>query len=735
MSDTEPLLRVAVPGPLRRAFDYLPPKGLQVENLPAGIRVLVPFGRQQLVGVLLGVVKTTDISPDKLKRVKKLIDQQPVLPAALVKLLQWASRYYQHPIGDVFSTALPALLRTDRPARARGKKCWCLTEAGRELDPASLKRAPRQQAILQQIQQHTKLDADALSAVSSNWRPAMRHLIEQGWVELTEETVLPPVQSDIRSPHTLNPAQQQAVEVIAQSFNHFQALLLDGVTGSGKTAVYLEVIKQVIEQGQQVLVLVPEIGLTPQLVSRFRNQLATPVVVMHSGLTDQERLSAWLLASSGEAKVVIGTRSAVFTPLQRVGLFIIDEEHDLSFKQQDGFRYSARDLAILRARDAGVPIVLGTATPSLETLYNCRQGRYQHLSLPMRAGAARPPQIRLIDVRKQPMDHLISVGLREGMRRHLEQAGQVLLFLNRRGFAPMLICHDCGWISQCSRCDSRMTLHQQINRLRCHHCDKELPVPEACPACQGTDLRSFGYGTERIEQALQKQFPDHTVLRIDRDTTRRKGAMQSLLDKVHSGEGQILLGTQMLAKGHHFPNVTLVGILDADYGLYSVDMRASERMAQLIMQVAGRAGRAERAGEVLIQTHHPEHPLLQTLIKQGYGQCAELLLKERADTNWPPYSYLAMLRADSTNKEAPMAFLAQAAELAAPLIGQHCQVLGPIASAMERRAGRFRAQLLVQASQRQALQQFLGSWLVQLETIKKGRNVRWSIDVDPMELF
>lgn len=735
MPPTEPLLRVAVPSPLRRPFDYLPPKGLATEDLSAGVRVLVPFGRQRLVGVLLGVVNSTEVSRDKLKRVIKVIDQKPVLPPDLLKLLQWASQYYQHPIGDVMSTALPALLRIDQPASVRGKKVWALTEAGAELDVTTLKRAPRQQMLIQQLLQHDKRDAGALSAISDNWRPSMARLVEQGWVFVTEQTVMPLVQSDVRVPHTLNPAQQAAVDTIAQALNSFQTILLDGVTGSGKTAVYLDLIEQVVSQGQQVLVLVPEIGLTPQLVSRFRDQLACPVVVMHSGLTDQERLGAWLLARGGEAKVIIGTRSAVFTPLPQLGLVIIDEEHDLSFKQQDGFRYSARDLAILRARDVGVPIVLGTATPCLETLYNCQQGRYLHLSLPKRAGAALPPQIRFIDVRKQPMEHLISVGLRERMRHHLDHDGQVLLFLNRRGFAPMLICHDCGWVSQCTRCDSRMTLHQQINRLRCHHCDKDQPVPKACPACQETDLRSFGYGTERIEQSLQTQFPDQSVLRIDRDTTRRKGAMQGLLDKVHSGEGQILLGTQMLAKGHHFPNVTLVGILDADYGLYSVDMRASERMAQLIMQVAGRAGRAERAGEVLIQTHHPEHPLLQTLIRQGYGQCAELLLKERAATQWPPYSYLAMLRADSTDKEAPMAFLSQAADLACPMLGELCQMLGPIPSPMERRAGRFRAQLLVQASQRQALQSFLALWLVQLESLKPGRQVRWSIDVDPMELF
>ena len=543
------------------------------------MRVLVPFGQQRLVGVVLGRVTESAVSHDRLKPIKKILDTEPALPPELLKLLNWASQYYQHPIGEVFSTALPALLRTEHPATVRGKQYWCLTSAGRQLDPATLKRAPRQQALLLALLQHDKMDVAALAQISDNWRPAMNRLLEQAYVEVSEETVLPAVTPVSQPAYTLNPAQQAACDAIQHALGGYQTILLDGVTGSGKTAVYLAAIQPVIDRGQQVLVLVPEIGLTPQLVSRFRDQLAAPVVVLHSGLTDQERLAAWLLARDGEARVIIGTRSAVFTPLKEPGLIIIDEEHDASFKQQDGFRYSARDLAILRARDAGLPIMLGSATPSLESLYNCQQGRYVHLNLPQRAGVARPPLIRVLDVRKQPMDNLISVGLRERMQQHLGQDGQVLLFLNRRGFAPMLICHDCGWVSQCDRCDSRMTLHQQINRLRCHHCDRDQPLPTACPACQSEDLRSFGYGTERIEQALQQQFPAHNVLRIDRDTTRRKGTMQAMLEQVHAGEGQIMLGTQMLAKGHHFPNVTLVGILDADYGLYSIDLRVSERMA------------------------------------------------------------------------------------------------------------------------------------------------------------
>ncbi|MDH5778599.1 MAG: primosomal protein N', partial [Gammaproteobacteria bacterium] len=697
---------------------------------------LVPFGRRQLVGILLAVTNESGVDPKKLKRAVRVLDDEPLIPTDLLKHLQWASTYYHAPIGEVMQAALPVLLRQDKPAKNKTITHWCITPVGAEIDPASLARAPKQAVLLKQLQEEADICSEQLNEQHSNWRAPMNRLLEQGWVSCMESDEILAVPTTECVPlKPLNPDQQTAVDAVQQGLGQYGCTLLDGVTGSGKTEVYLTLIQQVIATNKQVLVLVPEIGLTPQLEQRFRQALPCPLVVMHSGLTDAERLRAWLAARSGEAQVIIGTRSAAFTPLKSPGLFIIDEEHDLSFKQQDGFRYSARDLLIVRARDAQVPIVLGSATPSLETLHNTQQQRYQHLILPERAGKSIPPTIRVLDVRKQPMDHLISVNLREAMRRHLDNQGQVLLFLNRRGYAPMLICHDCGWVSPCPRCDSRMTLHQQIQKQRCHHCGTERPIPTHCPSCNSDKLKSFGYGTERIEESLQQQFPDHLVLRIDRDSTRKKGSMQALLEQIHSGEGQILIGTQMLAKGHHFPNVTLVGVLDADYGLYSTDFRAAERMAQLIMQVAGRAGREERRGEVLIQTHHPDHPLLQTLITQGYAACAKLLLDEREQALFPPHGYLALLRADAHNAGEPLSFLQQLLDQARPELGTDVQLLGPIPSPMERRAGRYRAQLLLQSNNRQSLQQCLAQWLPQLEATNRNRKVRWSLDVDPLEMF
>jgi primosomal protein N' (replication factor Y) len=460
-----------------------------------------------------------------------------------------------------------------------------------------------------------------------------------------------------------------------------------------------------------------------------------PVVVLHSGLSNQERLNAWLWARDGKASIVIGTRSAVFTPLARPAVIILDEEHDMSFKQQEGFRYSARDVAIKRGQLEKIPVVLGSATPSLESLENCHRRRYKKLELPQRAGSAKPPEVTVLDVRKQPMQDGLSALLLNAMRRHLAAGGQVLLFLNRRGYAPTLLCHDCGWVAKCKRCDAHMTLFAGQRRLRCHHCGAERPADPACPECASTELRPVGAGTERLEESLRRQFPDTGIARIDRDTTRRKGAMQSLLDSVHDGSSRILIGTQMLAKGHHFPEVTLVGMVDVDQGLFSADFRATERMAQLIVQVAGRAGRAEKKGQVLIQTHHPEHPLLQVLLQSGYAAFAKAALEERKQANLPPFSYLALLRAEAVDSGLPLQFLQQARRLAEAQQVGGVQILGPVPAPMERRAGRFRAQLLLQAGSRAVLHRLLTPWVLQLEGDKLGRKVRWSLDVDPQEMF
>lgn len=724
------LLRIAIPSPLRRSFDYLAPAA----PLPsAGTRVQVQFGRRQLVGVVLGYTDRSDVPAARLRPIDAVLDAEPLLPPPLPALLNWASDYYHHPIGEVYAAALPVALRQGQPARARGLRRYRLTAAGAAVVPESLKRAPRQATLLTLLGRSADGCGTAELAEAGDWQGAIRRLVEHGWVEMIEETTPPANTATAAPPPPLNPAQQAAVAAV--TFGGFAGVLLDGVTGSGKTEVYLQLIARAVADGRQTLVLVPEIGLTPQLLERFRRRFAVPIAVLHSGLADGERLGAWLAARDGSAPIVIGTRSAVFTPLPRLGLIVVDEEHDPSFKQQDGFRYSARDVAVMRARQAQVPIVLGSATPSLESLANATQGRYTRVVLPERAGAASHPAMRLFDMRQLPTEGGVSEPLYRAMERHLGQGGQVLLFLNRRGYAPVLLCHDCGWVAQCSRCDAPLTYYAGARRIRCHHCGAERPTPRQCGSCGSVDLRPVGQGTERVEEALRARFPEVGIERIDRDATRRKGAMESKLERVHSGAARILVGTQMLAKGHHFPDVTLVGILDADQGLFSADFRAGERMAQLILQVAGRAGRAEKPGEVIIQTHHPDHPLLQLLVERGYGAFAEAALAERQMAQLPPYAYLALLRAEAPDAAAPQAFLEDAQVLAEQCGEPGVALLGPVPAPMERRAGRYRAQLLLQSQSRAALHHLLGQWLPLLEASKAGRKVRWSLDVDPMEMF
>ncbi len=734
MSRRTPYLRIAVPTPLRRAFDYLPGE-LATDGLAPGMRLRVPFGRTTQVGLLLALAAHSDAR--RPRPVTACIDRRPLLPASLLALLRWASDYYAHPIGEVVFGALPSLLRQGEPAERRGVEHWRLTCRGAMQEPDRLTRAPRQAALLRLLAEHPEgLSASALNERQDNWRPGMRKLAEKDWVQREQRpALLLPESGPSDEAPALNAEQQAALDGLRTGLGRFGVGLLDGVTGSGKTEVYLGLIGEVLARGRQALVLVPEIGLTPQLLDRFRRRFPVPIAVLHSGLSDRERLDAWLAARDGEAAIVIGTRSAVFTPLARPGVIILDEEHDASFKQQEGFRYSARDVAVKRAQLEDVPVLLGSATPSLETLHNARQGRYAHLRLRERAGTARPPELAVLDVRKQPMSSGLSLALRNAMRRHLDASGQVLLFLNRRGYAPTLLCHDCGWVAQCRRCDAHMTLFAGQKRLRCHHCGSERPADPACPDCKSTALSPVGAGTERLEEALREHFPDTARVRIDRDTTRRKGALQALLDSVHSGEARILVGTQMLAKGHHFPEVTLVGLVDVDQGLFSADFRATERMAQLVTQVAGRAGRAERPGQVLIQTHHPDHPLLQLLLREGYAAFAQAALAERRQANLPPFSHLALLRAEAVDGDLPLRFLRHAREQAETLQVRGVQLLGPIPAPMERRAGRVRAQLLLQADRRADLHRLLGPWLQQLETDRLGRRVRWSIDVDPQEMF
>ncbi len=479
----------------------------------------------------------------------------------------------------------------------------------------------------------------------------------------------------------------------------------------------------------------PEIGLTPQIMERFQRRIAAPVALLHSGLSDLERESGWLAASRGEAAVVIGTRSAIFTPLPKLGLVVVDEEHDLSFKQQDGFRYSARDLALVLAQRRNCPVLLGSATPSLESINNAVTGRYRHLLLPERAGSAIPPQIDLLDIRSTKLNGGLAPHLLQLVEEQLQAGNQVLLFLNRRGYAPQLTCYSCGWIAQCRRCDARLTMHLGSNILWCHHCGSQRRTDPECPDCHGAELHPLGQGTERLEETVVNRFPAVGVARIDRDSTRRKGSLKRLLEEIQQGVYQLLLGTQMLAKGHHFPDVTLVGILFVDQGLFGADYRASERLAQLVTLVAGRAGRAEKPGRVIIQTRYPDHPLLQTLIRKGYAEFAQEALHERQLAALPPYSYQALIRAEASAEGLPRTFLEEAVEAAAEFASRRLELWGPVPAPMERRAGRYRAHLLVQTQHRAELQQFLREWLPIVRKLKLARKVRWSVDVDPQEMF
>jgi primosomal protein N' (replication factor Y) len=666
---TAPYLRIALDRPLRQLFDYLQPAEPGAQVAP-GMRVRVPFGNQRLVGFVIEGAESSELPAGKLKAILEVLDSEPVLDADSLALLRWAAEYYHHPIGEVLAAALPKALRLGAPVKPGPRE----------------RKAPD--------------------------------------VEIPMARTPAP---------DLGTAQQAAVESISASIGSFAAFVLHGITGSGKTEVYLHVVERVLARGEGALLLVPEIGLTPQLVGRFRDRFDVPLAVMHSALTDRERLQAWRAAFSGHARIVLGTRSAVFAPVPNLGVIVVDEEHDASFKQHDGgFRYSARDLAVVRAQRADVPIVLGSATPALESLHNVTTARYTRLSLPRRIGQAQPPGVALVDLRINAVHAGISTPVVQAVERHLNEGGQVLVFLNRRGYAPTLLCTACGWTASCLDCDARLTVHRGAGRLRCHYCGADAPLPERCPQC-GFKVKPVGQGTERIEETLAQLFPQAPLIRLDRDMVRRRGDMEAAMHRMASGEARILVGTQMVTKGHDFPNVTLVVVLNADQGLFSTDFRASERLAQTIVQVSGRAGRGEKRGEVMIQTEYPEHPLLVNLLAEGYEGFARLALMEREQAAWPPYTRLAAVRDSALKAEDALRFLTEARKLARP--PRSVRLLGPVPAAMAKRARRYHAQLLIESQDRAALHRFIEAWLPQVEQLPSARRVWWALDVDPIELF
>ena len=726
------IVRVALAVPLPRFFDYLYPPDL---TPIVGGRVLVPFGSQKRVGIVVDLPASSDVAKEKLKPIIDVLDAESLFNSTTWDWLAWSANYYRAALGDVLFQALPVKLRNGESAVKNDRTFWRITELGKQaLESGELKRAKKQIEALNLLltQDLEKGNNEISSAIWSalKGKDYVEEIIvptkQKSWQQALGDNPL--VNFDNRL--TLN--KQQALAFSQLLFQEgFNVWLLEGVTGSGKTEIYLQYIEEVLKKGKQVLVLVPEIGLTPQTVRRFQARFNVEIDVLHSNLNDTQRLNVWERARTGQSAIVIGTRSALFTQFSDLGLIILDEEHDGSFKQQDGWRYHARDLGIVLAQKLNIPILLGSATPSLESVNNVQNGKYHHLVLSKRAGNATALRQFVIDLKHQRIQNGLSEPLLQRMQEHLEKGNQVLLFLNRRGFAPVLLCHECGWIDECHHCEKPYTYHQHQRVLRCHHCGAQKTVPMQCGHCGSTHLVTTGLGTEQLEETLKARFPQYNIARIDRDSTARKGKLEGYLEDIQQGKSQILIGTQMLAKGHHFPNVTLVALVNVDNALFSLDFRAEERLAQLYVQVAGRSGRAEKQGEVVLQTHYPDHPLLTTLLEKGYQAFAEETLKLRHNMGLPPFSFQALFKAQCRHSEEAENALSQLASFFYEQKIEGLQVLGPIPAPFSKKAGQYRWQLLLQHASRKQLQAALSRYSPELI---KSSQVRLILDVDPLDL-
>jgi primosomal protein N' (replication factor Y) len=719
-------LQVAIPVPLPRLFDYLAPEsGCKAA---VGGRVLVPFGRRRMVGVVVATASASSVPMERLQHVERVLDDEgAVLDSELMALLRWCWQYYKRAPGDVVASALPPALRSAKGRLPEPPVHYRLTPAGVErlgLSPGSEKA---RYALLEALRDGPQ-PGEKLRGISSRWRKTLADVTGVGWVEAIPAPDQTP--QPVAGPGLLA-EQENAVESIGKDMGRFRCHLLDGVTGSGKTEVYMCLLERVLAAGGQALVLVPEIGLTPQLLRRFSHRLGLEPAVIHSGLSAGERLASWNDARTGRARLLVGTRSALFTPMPDLQLIVLDEEHDASFKQQEGFRYSARDVAVKRAAELDVPVVLGSATPSLESLRNAGQGRYEWHRLRERATRASLPSWRVLDMRQQQVMHGLTVTSMEAVEETLDRGEQVMVFLNRRGYAPVLMCQSCGWHGRCERCDANLTWHRSTRRLCCHHCGHQRRTPDLCPDCAADALVGAGEGTQQLEEFLANRFADVPVLRFDRDQISRKGVMNEQLDAVRKGGSCLLVGTQMLAKGHHFPSVTLVVIVNIDQAMYSADYRSLERMGQMIQQVAGRAGREEKPGTVILQTLHPDHPALELLLSSGYEAYADWLLRERSLAGLPPSGYQALLRADAHERGDVERFLREA-------LGRFpdgaTRIFGPVPAVMERVGGRFRMYLVLLSDSRAGLHGQIDPWLPLIRELGSARKVRWSIDIDPQEL-
>ncbi|HQV24717.1 MAG TPA: primosomal protein N' [Acinetobacter sp.] len=727
-------IRVALPVYVYDTFDYTV-NAEQYTQAQVGARVLVSFGRQNLVGVMTEKVDPNEAFTGqfKLKAITELLDDEPILDSQLLTLLTWSAQYYQFPIGEVMQSALPGLLRQGRALDILFH-LWKITPHD---DPnALLKRSQKQYDAYQVLKLHPHGTTENILNLSDVETATLKALEKKGLVEccLEPHDFTPTTMQLAQVPLTANVDQKYAIQQILKAQHHYQTFLLDGLTGSGKTEVYLQVMFEVLQQGKQVLVLVPEIGLTPQTVARFKSRFHCDVALLHSGLNESKRLQAWQHAQTGKASIIIGTRSAIYTPLPKLGLIILDEEHDLSYKQQEGFRYHARDVALYRGHLQGCPVILGSATPSTESYHLAELGKLHLLELNQRAGVAVLPKMHIIDLKIAKKKHGISQTLIEQIKQTLERKEQVLIFLNRRGYAPILMCESCAWQANCPHCDAHFTLHTQpYAYLHCHHCGTINRLPEHCPECKKQSLKTIGLGTAKLEEHLHELFPHNEVIRVDRDSTSRVGSWQKIYDRIQQNKPSILLGTQMLAKGHHFPHVTLVAILDIDSGLLSVDLRAPERTAQLIIQVAGRSGRGEHKGSVYLQTLRPDHPMLTTLIEKDYRAVAKQMLAERKIAMLPPYRYAALVRVDSKDRAYSQQYLAEIAQQLREMAADLIDIWGPIPAPMERKAGRYRAHMVILSADRAKLHFYLRQWWQHVVHLPRQHQLRLSIDVDPQE--
>ncbi len=721
------IVKICIPHTNRDFFDYT---ATDVEPQP-GARVWVPFRNKTRLGVVVGL-GAPENDTITLKSIDSVIDDTPLLSADMLALCHWMSRYYQSPLSEVIPLALPKKYRRGDPCQLPMSEHYQLTVVPEQAHIQLGVKAPRQHALIDFIAATAVAPSKKMILQAGFSAAQLKTLVASEIITAIEKITMPILPGESPDePLPLNEEQAMAVQAICDSLQSYRCFLLQGVTGSGKTEVYLQAIAQVLASGRQVLVLVPEIGLTPQLLARFTARFREPMAVIHSHLNDTERQQAWQLAAEGEVKLIIGTRSAIFTPMPALGLIVIDEEHDASLKQMDGVRYSARDTALMRAHAANIPIILGSATPSLESLHNCTIKKYTLLPLNQKALASTPLHYQILDIRNQVLQHGLASPTLATINDHLQQQNQVLVFINRRGFSPVLLCHQCGWMADCRACDSHLTLHRGINRLICHHCGLTQPVPRHCQTCKSRELLPVGIGTQRVHDYLTTQFPDTSIIRVDRDEVSKKHALDERLARISTGEAQLIVGTQMLAKGHHFPRLTLVVVLDTDNGFYNQDFRALERLGQLLTQVAGRAGRAEFPGQVIIQTHLPQHPLLNLLIQKGYDPFAQSLLTMRLQAAMPPYHFLAVMRVQGSDQATLLQFLHAVKD---HLNAAEVDVLGPAPAPLARKADQHRMQLLMKSSSRKKLHAALThmrDWLVK---DKMSNRVRWNIDVDPMDL-